>query len=333
MKKKMLVIVNPISGIGRQKKIERLLKDNLDLDIFDFEVRYTERIHHGTELARQGADEGFDIITAVGGDGSVNDVIAGIHGTDTTLGIIPCGSGNGLARCMKIPLAPSLAIRVLNQNFAGLIDTITLNDKYHIASIAGIGFDAYIARLMQSAKVRGFSAYANFILREYPTYQSKDYTFVINNKEIRRQSWFTTFANSNQFGYNAAVAPQAKLDDGLIDISIVDKIPLEHIPVTAPLMYANHFELSQHVEIFKASEIWVTGNVDQWVNIDGEGENVGQELHFVNHHKTLKVLKRDTSRPILIRKPTEALQFVQDQIQVVHNQIQDVTNQILTKKK
>lgn len=317
----MLVIVNPISGVGRQKKIERLLKDNLNQDIFDFEVRYTEAIHHGTVLARQGANEGFDVITAVGGDGSVNDVIAGIHGSDATLGIIPCGSGNGLARCMKIPLSPALAIRVLNQDYEGVIDTITLNEKYYIASIAGVGFDAHIAKLMKTAKVRGFSAYLNFILREYPTYEEKDYTLVIDGKELHRKSWFTTFANSNQFGYNAAVAPLAKLDDGLIDISIVDKIPIEHVGITGPLVYANHFELSQHVEMFKAHEIWVAGNVDKWVNIDGEGEEVGNELHFVNHQRSLKILKRDMKKTLLPKRPTVAIQMVHDQIQMVHDQI------------
>lgn len=321
MKKRMLVIVNPISGVGRQKKIERLLNDNLNHDLYDHEVRYTEHIHHGTELARQGADEGFDIITAVGGDGSVNDVIAGMYGSNATLGIIPCGSGNGLARCMKIPLTPALAIRVLNQDNPGKIDTITLNDKFYIASIAGVGFDAFIARLMKSAKLRGFSAYLNLILREYPTYESKDYTFVFDGKEIKRKAWFTTFANSNQFGYNAAVAPQAKLDDGLIDISIVDKIPIEHVPITGPLVYANHFELSQHVEMFKAHEIWVAGNIDKWVNIDGEGENVGTELHFVNHQQSLSIMRRDMKRSLISKKPSDHLKVVRDQLQMTHNQL------------
>lgn len=328
MKKRMLVIVNPVSGIGRQRKIERLLKENLNQDLYEFEVRYTERIHHGKDLARQGADEGFDIITAVGGDGSVNDVIAGMHNSNATLGIIPCGSGNGLARCMKIPLSPALAIRVLNQNNEGLIDTITLNDQFYIASIAGMGFDAHVAQLMKSAKLRGFPAYLNLILREYPTYQEKDYTMVIDGKEIHRKAWFTTFANSTQFGYNAAVAPQAKLDDGLIDISIVDKIPIDHIPITGPLLYANHFELSQHVEMYKAHEIWVAGNVDNWVNIDGEGENVGPELHFVNHQKALKILKRDTKQALLVRNPSDAIQLVHDQIQTGLGQIQKVHEQI-----
>ena len=321
MKKRMLVIVNPISGVGRQKKIERILNDNLNKDLFDYTVRYTEHIHHGTELAREGAMQGFDVITAVGGDGSVNDVISGMHGSDATLGIIPCGSGNGLARCMKIPLTPALAIRVLNQENEGTIDTIILNDKYYIASIAGVGFDAFIARLMKSAKLRGFSAYLNLILREYPSYESKDYTLVIDGKEIHRKAWFTTFANSNQFGYNAAVAPQAKLDDGLIDISIVDKIPIGHVAITGPLVYANHFELSQHVEMFKAHEVYVSGNVDCWVNIDGEGENVGTELHFDNHQQSLKIMKRDMKKPLISNSAADRLQAVKDQLQMTHDQL------------
>lgn len=321
MKKRMLVIVNPISGVGRQKKIERILDENINKDLFDYTVRYTEYIHHGSLLAKEGVMQGFDIITAVGGDGSVNDIISGMHGSDAALGIIPCGSGNGLARCMKIPLIPALAARVLNQNIVDSIDTIILNDKHYIASIAGVGFDAYVARLMKSAKLRGFSAYLNLILRVYPTYESKDYTFVIDGKEIQRKAWFATFANSNQFGYNAAIAPQAKLDDGLIDISIVDKIPIGHVPITGPLVYANHFELSQHVEMFKAHEIFVSGNIDGWVNIDGEGENVGNELHFVNHRKSLKVMKRDIKKPLLNRNAANHLQTVKEQIQMTHNQL------------
>lgn len=294
MKQKMLVVVNPFSGVGRQKRIETLLRNNLNHDLYDYEVRYTERIHHGTDIAREAADQGYDIVTAVGGDGSVNDVIQGLKDTSVTLGIVPCGSGNGLARCMRIPLTPAFAIRLLNHGKVSSIDTIVLNDKFLVASIAGVGFDAFIARLMKAAKVRGFAAYLNLIMREYPTYESKDYQIYLDGKEtpINRKAWFITFANSNQFGYNVAVAPRAKLDDGLIDISIVDKIPVEHALITAPLVYTNLFELSQHVEMFRARDIVVTGNVDKWVNIDGEGENVGRELHFVNHPKSLKVLAR-----------------------------------------
>ena len=302
MKKTLLAIVNPISGIGKQKKIEKVLKENLNQDLFDYSVAYTEHIHHGTEIARDAAMKGYDVVVAVGGDGSVNDVISGLKDSETALGIIPCGSGNGLARNLKLPLIPTLAVRVLNQYNEEKIDTIVLNDCHIIASIAGVGFDAFIARLMKAAKLRGFSAYLNLIMREYPSYKEKDYHLVIDDRELDRNAWFITFANSNQFGYNAAVAPKAKLDDGLIDISIVDKIPLEHVPITGPLVYANHFELSQHVEMFKAHEVHVSGNIDKWVNIDGEGENIGQELHFVNHPHSLKILTRLPKTPLLFKK-------------------------------
>lgn len=296
-----MVVVNPISGVGRQKRIEEVLKNNLNHDLFDYEVRYTEHIHHGMELAREGADRGLDAVVAVGGDGSVNDVITGLKNSDTRLGIIPCGSGNGLARCMQIPLIPALAVKVLNQYYEQCIDTIVVNDKYVVASIAGVGFDAFIARLMKMAKTRGFPAYMSLILREYQSYECKDYRLVFDGKEMDRNAWFITFANSNQFGYNFAVAPQAKLNDGLIDVSIVDKIPIEHMVITGPLVYANHFELSQHVEMFKAHDIWLYGNVDKWVNIDGEGENCGTEIHFENHKESLKVIGRNSM--IKLRNP------------------------------
>ena len=290
MKRNLLFIVNPISGIGRQKKIEALLESNIDHSLLDYTVRYTERIHHGTELAKDAVEQGcFDAIVAVGGDGSVNDVVSGMVGSNIALGIIPCGSGNGLARNLKIPLTPAHAIEILNHYKVAEIDTIYLNDRV-IASIAGIGFDARVARRMKQTKVRGLQAYAKIILTDYPTYKEHTYRLNIDGNEIERKAWFISFANSNQFGYNTAIAPLAQLDDGLIDVCIVDRIPLLHLPMTAPLLYLNHFELSQHVEYFKAHEVTVYNNDEKWVNIDGEGERIGTELHFRNIRKSLKVL-------------------------------------------
>ena len=290
MNRHLLFIVNPISGIGKQKKIEDLLQQHIDHTLIDYTVRYTERIHHGTELAREAVEQGcFDAIVAVGGDGSVNDIVSGMVGSDLTLGIIPCGSGNGLARNLKIPLTPAHAIEILNHYKVAEIDTIYLNDRV-VTSIAGIGFDARVARRMKQAKARGLQAYAKIILTDYPTYKEHTFKLNIDGNEIERKAWFISFANSNQFGYNTAVAPMAKLDDGLIDVCIVDRIPLLHLPLTAPLLYLNHFELSQHVEYFKAREVTVYNNEERWVNVDGEGERIGKELHFYNMRKSLKVL-------------------------------------------
>ena len=289
MKKKTAIIVNPISGIGRQKKIETLLKDNLDHDLFDYTVRYTERIHHGTDLAREAVDQGFDCVVAVGGDGSVNDVAQGLKDTGVTMGIIPCGSGNGLARSLKIPLKPALAIRQLNQMNEHVIDSIVINDRWISVNAAGVGFDAFIARLMHAAKTRGLAAYTNLILREYASYECNTYRITIDDRTIERSAWFIAVANGRQYGYNLAVAPKAQLCDGLIDISIIDKIPLDHIPITAPMAFMNLLDHSPHVEMFRGKEIVIEGNVHKWVNIDGEGENLGKELHFVNHPRSVKI--------------------------------------------
>ena len=289
MKKKTAIIVNPISGIGRQKKIEFLLKDNLNQDLFDYTVRYTEHIHHGTDLAREAVDQGFDCVVAVGGDGSVNDVAQGLKDSGVTMGIIPCGSGNGLARTLKIPLKPALAIRMLNQMNEIAIDSIVINDSWLCVNAAGVGFDAYIARLMHAAKTRGFAAYTNLILREYASYKCNNYRLTIDDRTIERSAWFIAVANGRQYGYNLAVAPKAQLCDGLIDISIIDKIPLDHIPITATMAFMNLLDHSQHVEMFRGKEIVIEGNVHKWVNIDGEGENLGKELHFVNHPQSVKI--------------------------------------------
>lgn len=292
MKTKTVVIVNPISGVGKQKKIETLLRENLNQDLFDYTVRYTEHIHHGTDIAREAVDQGCDCVVAVGGDGSVNDVAQGLKDTGVTMGIIPCGSGNGLARGLKIPLTPASAIKLLNQRNEHLIDSIVINDKYISVNAAGVGFDAYIARLMKAAKTRGFAAYTNLILREYASYKNSTYCLTIDGRTIERSAWFIAVANGRQFGYNLSVAPKANLSDGLIDISIIDKIPLDHILITAPMAFMNLLDHSQHVETFRAKDILIEGNVHKWVNIDGEGENLGNTLHFVNHPNSVKIFGR-----------------------------------------
>lgn len=292
MKTKTVVVVNPISGVGKQKKIETLLKENLNQDLFDYTVRYTEHIHHGTEIAREAVDQGYDCVVAVGGDGSVNDVAQGLKDSGVTMGIIPCGSGNGLARSLKIPLSPANAIKLLNQRNEHFIDSIVINDKYISVNAAGVGFDAYIARLMKAAKTRGFAAYSNLILREYASYQSNPYRLTVDGRTLERSAWFIAVANGRQFGYNLSVAPKANLSDGLIDISIIDKIPLDHILITAPMAFMNLLDHSQHAEMFRAKELVIEGNVHKWVNIDGEGENLGKELHFVNHPGSVKIFAR-----------------------------------------
>ncbi len=289
MKNKVLFIVNPVSGTGRQKKIESVVEENLNHDLFDHSIRYTEHIHHGTKLAREAADQGFDCVVAVGGDGSVNDVAQGLKDTGVHMGIIPCGSGNGLARTLKIPLRPALAVKTLNKLHSQTIDSIVVNDRYLSVNASGVGFDAYIARLLKAVKKRGFQAYTSLVLREFASYKSNNYRITVDGRTLSRKAWFIAIANGRQYGYNLSVAPKAQISDGLLDITILDKVPLDHIPITAPLAFMNLLDHSQHAEMFRAKEVFIEGNLNKWVNIDGEGENLGNDLHFVVHPQSVKI--------------------------------------------
>lgn len=291
-KTKIVFIVNPISGTSDKSQIIDLIPEFLDGHRFDCSIRWTERKGHAAEFTDQAVREGAEVVVAVGGDGTVNEVARSLIHTNTALGIIPCGSGNGLARGLKIPLTPASAIKLLNQRNEHLIDSIVINDKYISVNAAGVGFDAYIARLMKAAKTRGFAAYTNLILREYASYKNNTYCLTIDGRTIERSAWFIAVANGRQFGYNLSVAPKANLSDGLIDISIIDKIPLDHILITAPMAFMNLLDHSQHVETFRAKDILIEGNVHKWVNIDGEGENLGNTLHFVNHPNSVKIFGR-----------------------------------------
>ena len=299
MRKKTLIVVNPISGVGRQKKIEEILNRHLNHDIFDYSIRYTEYIHHGTLIAHEAAMQGYDCVVAVGGDGTVYDIVQGLMGSDVRLGIIPCGSGNGLAHTLKLPLLPWMAARVLNQCYERTIDTIAVRtaDKdnapvHYSVNATGIGFDVHVARLMQSARSRGLSAYSNMVMRAYSNYRCNNYTLTINDQQIQRNAWIIAILNSNRIGYNLPVAPDAKLDDGMMDIDIIDKVPVEHLPISIPITLAGHISWSQHVEMFRASQMLIEGNVDRYADIDGECIEVGRNVLVTNIPNSLHIYGR-----------------------------------------
>ncbi|MCF0207734.1 MAG: diacylglycerol kinase family lipid kinase [Bacteroidales bacterium] len=290
-KEKMLVIVNPKSGTGRQAKVVRSFEKLVDKINFDYEIVESQYAHHGTELAKAAVGKGYDVVVAVGGDGSVNDVAAGLEGTSTKLGIIPCGSGNGLARCLKIPVYPSRAVAILNDNKMKRIDTLSVNGRFCV-SLAGVGFDALIAKQFQEKpkNSRGFKSYLQLIANEYPTYKPKAYKFEIDGKIVEKSAMFVCFANSNQFGYEATVAPDARIDDGLIDVCFVKNIPILAAPPMAVLLFSKNLDLSPHVDFLRTSRVKVLNNDFEWVNIDGEPCKIGREFEISVNHKSLCVI-------------------------------------------
>jgi len=287
--KKIIFIVNPISGVGKQKGIEKLIKKHLDTSVFEYTVVYTEKPGHAAEISKEAVGRGLDAVIAVGGDGTVNETAQGLIGSETALGIIPTGSGNGLSRHLKIPMNPAKAIRILNTYKTKRIDSATLNDNLFV-SVAGVGFDAKVAREFAKPGKRGFRKYFNIATTVYATYKPRKYTMMIDGQEFTRKALMISFANSNQFGNNTSVDPNARLDDGFIDVCIVSKVPYWKTVFVAPLLFMKRFDRTSYVEIIRAKEVELIRKKGKSGHLDGDPFVAGKNVHLKIQPLSLKVI-------------------------------------------
>ena len=267
--KKLRFIINPNSGASRKEHFADWIKECIDTSVNQFDIAYTKAPHHATEIAREAAEQAFDIVVVVGGDGSVNEAGAGLIGTQTAMGIIPTGSGNGLARHLGLPMDFKAAVSLLNNCTIDRIDTLLVNERF-CAGTFGLGFDAHVAHLFAVAGTRGYSTYVKLVLTEFFKYPSRDFTIVADGKEYVKECFLLTFANSSQFGNNAVIAPFADIKDGIIDISILKKFPLITAPGLVYRMMNNSLHRSNYFDRLTGRDILVrnTGNIKG--HIDGE---------------------------------------------------------------
>lgn len=278
-----------MSGVGKQKKISEQINKYISKDKFDYEITYTRAPKHAIELAREASQKGYDMVIAVGGDGSVNEVGSGLLGSDTAMGIIPTGSGNGLARHLKIPQNIPGALKLLNHARPVNIDTVELNGIKFLG-IAGIGFDALIAHKFASYGKRGFWSYLKIVMNEFKSFQERKFQLKSDNIEVEKQAFLISIANSSQFGNNACISPEADIQDGLIDVCILKKMPLIKVFQTVVRLFNNTIHQSAFIEIIRCSEITIEGNSSGLVHLDGEPFQIDGPLHFKVIPSSLKVL-------------------------------------------
>ena len=223
-KKHLVFIINPKSGVERQKEIRQGIDSYLDKEKYSFEIRHTEFAKHGTILAHEASKNGAYAVVAVGGDGSVNDVVQGLLGTGTLLAIIPKGSGNGMARTMGIPLDTNEAIKVINKGNVVAMDVGFANERAFISN-AGVAFDALVSKRFAKSERRGFMMYSWLVTKYMWLYKSWDWEITIDGRKITEQAFMVNVANGQQFGYNFKIAPMASYTDGLLDLIIIRRFP------------------------------------------------------------------------------------------------------------
>jgi len=286
-KRKLLFIINPISGGKSKEKLESLISENLDRQLFEYKLLYTQYSGHAQEILKEQATL-FDVIIAVGGDGTINEIAEFLSRINIPMAMIPMGSGNGLARHLGIPLKPEKSIQALNHSEILEIDTASLNGHFFV-SIAGVGFDSLIAAEFEKAKGRGFINYARLSTKEYFAYKEENYQIILDGKKIERQAAMVSFANSNQFGYNTKIAPQANLSDGLLDVCILKKPNIVQMPGLMKQIWTGRADKSFLIEIITAKHIILQPNKNSFANIDGESIKVGERIEVLLKPKSLQL--------------------------------------------
>jgi diacylglycerol kinase (ATP) len=288
LKRKALFIINPVSGGKKKDGVPGLIKKYLDTNTFDYDTAFSAGVAHAREIARDAAGK-YEIIAAVGGDGTVNEVASAIAGTDTVLGIIPFGSGNGLSRFLNIPMHAEGAFADFNKTRIISIDAAKLNGQWFF-NMAGMGFDAHISHVFAHGEKRGFFTYFKSSLQEISKYRSQHYQLDIDGVNYDREAFMLSFANSSQYGNNAHVSPHASVQDGLLDVCIIKQFPLWRFPEMGLRMFTKTAEGSKYVEIIKAKHISVKRECEGPIHLDGEPQIAGADFKIDIVPGALKVI-------------------------------------------
>jgi len=288
LKRKVLFIINPVSGGKKKDNVPELIQKNLDVSLFEPTIVFTDSAMHGTQLAQDAVGQ-YEYIVAVGGDGTVNEIASSIAGKDTVLGIIPFGSGNGLARFLDIPMDTEKATRSLNNLRVEVIDAGKLNGQWFF-NMAGMGFDAHISEVFSHDKTRGFGAYIRSAFREIVNYRSETYHIEIDGAVYEREAFMLSFANSSQYGNNAHVSPNASVQDGLIDVCIIKPFPLYKFIGMGLRMFTKTAHKSKYVEIVRGRHIIVKRMAGGPVHLDGEPQILGADAEIKVMPGSLKII-------------------------------------------
>jgi len=252
-------------------------------------VALTARAGHAAELARRALDDGCELIVAVGGDGTLNEVASALLDTPATLGLVPCGSGNGLARHLGIYGAPRHIFRTLTAGRPRLIDT-GLADGHPFFTTAGLGFEAEISARFNRLERRGFLRYLTTSAALLRAWSPRDCTIAHGSQRERVRAFTLTVANGSQYGNNARIAPGASIDDGLLDLTVVPPITAWNALPLLWRLFAGTLDRAPDVTLRQAAQFTVERPAPGLIHTDGETHLAGARVEFSIRPRSLRVL-------------------------------------------
>lgn len=276
-KKRIVFVVNPISGTQGKKAILKWIDERIDRALFDYSIVKTQYAGHAVEIAAAAAKDNVDIVVAIGGDGTINEIGRSLVHTNTALGIIPCGSGNGLARHLHIPMDAKAAIDLLNTGERTCVDYGKINDMPFFCT-CGVGFDAFVSLKFADSGKRGLLTYLENTLHESLTYEPE--TYEIENEEgtIKYKAFLIACANASQYGNNAYIAPQASLTDGLMDVTILEPFTVLDVPSLSFQLFNKTIDQNSRIKTMRAKKIKIHRTKEGVMHYDGDPVMGGKDI-------------------------------------------------------
>ena len=299
--KKALLIINPVSGTRSKHGLGKFVTSRLAEAGINVKIAVTGGSGDARKMARAAADNGFDMVITAGGDGTVNEAANGLSFSPCTLGILPFGSGNGLARSLGIPQDIYSALNIIEEGHSVCCDRGMANGQPFYCTF-GVGLDATVSEKFATMKRRGRTTYIRSVFREFLNYKSQAYGILIDGKVITEKAIIIAVCNASQYGNNAYIAPKAKLTDGLLDITVVHSDnPFSSILVGVDLMVGN-IDKNRSIETFKTPSVTITRLTEGPVHLDGEPLHMGTKIDIDCQPGALNVFapeKEIVFRPIV----------------------------------
>ncbi|MCF1715665.1 YegS/Rv2252/BmrU family lipid kinase [Flavihumibacter sp. RY-1] len=283
--KKLIFLVNPISGTRPKADLADLVKQTAERFKSQAIVLPTVASGDYSFVRQRIEEEAYTDVIICGGDGTVNNVMSDLRDLDIHFGIVPCGSGNGLAYCAGIPKNPQKAIELAFTGKARYIDAFLVNEQF-ACMLCGLGFDAKVAHDFAQQPGRGLLTYTQQTIKNYFTATTYHFEMVVEEHVIQTDAFFISVANSNQFGNQFTIAPKASLNDGLLDIVVVPKMNKAILPFalmqqvrTGQLTSALE-EQTGTIQYFQTAKIQIRNKDLAPLHIDGEPKESLETLNI-----------------------------------------------------
>ena len=285
--KKIYVIINPISGTGSKEKVVKQLtnlKDEYDIHFF-----YTQYPNHATEIARDAVKNEVECVVTVGGDGTINEVAKVLVQTNIVLAIIPHGSGNGLARHLKIPMNINRAIQLIKHHKVMQIDYGVANENMFFCT-CGVGYDAQVSEKALHQKKRGVLMYAKNMIEVFKKFQPENYKVITSSDSFQGNAFTITCANASQYGNNAYIAPRADITDGKMNISILKPLRVIDVPKVAFQMFTKQINKNPKLNEIICDKVTIERTVSGVMHLDGNAIYTGKIIDVEIIHQGLNIL-------------------------------------------